>query len=216
MLGAMLFGSAAIGCSPPRDDGFMRAFAQEAIPACAPDDTTFFPPKTFASGSYDGLPHRRQMAGFFRLMSEPSLWCGEAPDEGYRFLTYFPFWGPPNPVSVRIARRGSRVELVAVILAGGREPGVDLSVRRRIEKRLQDRDWRTFAAAVDNAGFWAAPANTHSTLVVFDPPAWVLEGRRGHLYRALPFAPIARPLFRAMAKTLFTAAGVPVPEEVSD
>jgi hypothetical protein len=107
----------------------------ESAPSACPSHTDFFPPRAFASTEYDGADSRKANSEFLRLMSEPSLWCGQAPDEGYRVLNYFPFWGPPHPVAVRLTRTGAGLDLVAVSLAGGRDTGgacLSETVSRRV------------------------------------------------------------------------------------
>src|SRR5206468_2126790 len=76
------------------------------LSVCPPpsSDNYFFQAATFATDTYDGAASRKEISNFFTLMSEPSLSCGEAPDEGYRLLNYFPFWGPPRPVAIRLTR----------------------------------------------------------------------------------------------------------------
>lgn len=176
---------------------------------CPSRGTEFFPPRTFASGDYDGADSRKEMSGFFALMSEPSLWCGDAADESYRLLEFSPF-GPPRPIAIRVTRVGSQTDLTAVTLRGGKHTGVNLFVERRMQKRLKDHDWAAFVKAVEQAGFWAAPNVPPRPPLVLDGDALVLEGRRGHFYRVLP-GPQHRPSSTTMLSIFFTMAGLEQP-----
>jgi hypothetical protein len=187
--------------------------ALEVPATCPSGGMELFPPRTFASADYDGAGLRKQMSGFFVLMSEPSLWCGDGPDEVYRLLNYFPFWPPQHPTAIRIARVGATSHLRAVSLAGGK--GVTLSVDRRTEKPLTDQEWAAFATAVQAADFWMAPNELPKAGAVLDGDTWVLEGRRGHSYRVLPFTPVDRPLFLTMLRAFFGMAGLDVPSDLS-
>ncbi len=181
-----------------------------------PSSTDFFPPRAFASLEYDGADSRKANSEFLRLMSEPSLWCGQALDEGYRVLNYFPFWGPPHPVAVRLTRTGAGLDLVAVSLAGGRDTGVGLSVGNRIQKSLGMAEFTAFASTVETAGFWTAPnVPPQGSAIVLDADVWILEGRRGGLYRLLPFSPSQRSSFTPMLKMFFGMSGLEVPSELA-
>src|SRR5262245_18417169 len=120
-------------------------------------------------------------------------------------MNYFPI-GTPHPTAIRIGRVGATARLQAVSLAGGR--GCALSVEHRTERSLTDQEWAEFAMAVQAADFWMAPNAPPKASAVLDRDTWVLEGRRGHSYRVLPFTPVNRPLFLTMLKAFFSMAGL--------
>ena len=208
--------SESSGCSSTQvPDGTL--IGARILSVCPPpsSDNYFFQPPTFASDTYDGAASRKEISSLFTLMSEPSLSCGAAPDEGYRLLNYFPHWGPPHPVAIRLIRFGSRRGLVAVSLIG--EQATALAKGDRIQKQLTNQDWMAFNAAVDRVGFWIVPNRpAKNNLAILDGDRWVIEGRRGGLYRTLPLSDfVSRPAIAELVKAFFTMAGMKIPEQLS-
>jgi hypothetical protein len=205
----------ATACSTDNAQDLL-AIGQQAPSKCPrpSSENYFFPVRTFASAEYDGAGLQKQLSSFLDLMSEPSLSCGEEPDEAYRMLNYFPFWGPPNPVAIRITRVNSQRDLVTVSLAGGRDTGLSLSVSHRAQKALGSEDWTAFIATVEKAGFWVVPLRPPTqTVAVLDGATWIVEGRRGGTYRVLPLS-FERPALVEMSRTFFSLAGLDVPPEL--
>ncbi len=113
-----------------------------------------------------------------RAMAEPSLSCGQAAGESYRFL-WLRTWG--HPIAVRIEAGGSNA-LTAVELdgTGGFEPG---EVLRRVERQLGAEEWRTLSHSLKSLNLWRMP--TRVPTQALDGAQWILEGRSERDYHVV-------------------------------
>ncbi len=109
-------------------------------------------------------------------MQEPSLSQGKVKaDVAYRFLWLRSFH---HPISVRVEKRGSSVNLYAVELdgAGGSDPGMIL---RRTQKALLVADFERLADRLGKPEFWQQIVRENGP----DGAEWILESMRDGRYQ---------------------------------
>jgi hypothetical protein len=153
-------------------------------PDCkSPDAAEFFFPKG-ALGErgpqFDqDASNREWYSKHLRSMGEPSLSCGEARRESYRFL-WLRTWGHPIAVRVEISSRSNTLTAVELDGAGGYEPG---KVSRRVQRQLSVGEWKTFSDALKTAAFWKMQERIPDHGL--DGAQWIMEGRSGGDYRVV-------------------------------
>jgi hypothetical protein len=151
-------------------------------PTCPTSNSNeyFFPVGLFESKNWkDGDEFvRNWYSSHLRIMSEPSLSCGQGTDaEIYRFTWLRTFH---KPIAVRISRLKKEVQLQAIELsgAGGYSPGV---VSRRVERKLSDADWESMMKQLNKVDFWKL-STRDPDLGGLDGARWIFEGRQDGKY----------------------------------
>jgi len=123
----------------------------------------------------DGL-RREWYSKHLHAMQEPSLSQGKArADVAYRFLWLRTFH---RPISVRIEKSGSLVDLYAVELdgKGGYDPG---RILRKTQKVLAEADFERLRAKLSRPEFWQQKGPENG----LDGAEWILESRQEGRYR---------------------------------
>jgi hypothetical protein len=110
-----------------------------------------------------------------RAMNEPSLSCASRDvDEEYRLL-----WTRSKrlePVIVRVTRRGDAMELVGLVVMGGRAV-------EDTHRAIARKDWDDITHRIAGLAFWALDPFERGPGV--DGSSFLLEGRKGDKYHVL-------------------------------
>jgi hypothetical protein len=151
-------------CPPPESDSY---FLRDEIPLGTTDSVTQF--------------LRDQFTAYLRLADASPIGCGSGPNETYRILRI----GRPAEAGVIVTLVAehdgwsvSRTDFERP------HPYTELSVRQRSKYRLSGADGETLVLALARAGFWDAPPERLPP--IDDGTVWLLEGRQGKGYLALP------------------------------
>jgi hypothetical protein len=147
-----------------------------ATSACS-GDQYYFPVGTFPAAYPASDPQRRRWySSYLARLHEPSLSCGNRPEETYRLTWLHTF---AHPVVIRITRRDSQVEADAFQLSGsgGGDPGL---VLYQTHKRLSMMEWELLQIKLRNSAFWSLP--TSGNMYGVHGEQWILEGRRNNTY----------------------------------
>jgi hypothetical protein len=142
-------------------------------------------------------------------MKEPSLSCGDAESETYRFTWLRTF---DHPVAVRISWADEGAELISVELdgAGGYAPGNVLKSARRA---LTGTDWRGLKASFEGLKFWTMPTQLSADTDGADGAQWILEGRRGDDYHVVERWSPEAGSYREVGLQFLRLAGITVPAD---
>ena len=126
--------------------------AQRIRPQCESpsNDDLFFPDGTFAFLQDDGAGVRWAVSTDLAAMHEPSLSCGEKPEEAYRLLVLHAFY--PQPLAIRVSRSGHVYSLVAIALSGGTRD-TPFVITQRTEKAITSEQWQMLTAALRSTIF---------------------------------------------------------------
>jgi hypothetical protein len=194
--------SLVAGCTQSPADVPEPSLARQISSQCgsSSNDDFFFPAGTFSTADHDGAAVRRGYSAYLTAMHEPSLSCGKAPDEAYRFIVERSF--DPEPVAIRVTRSGRSYNLEATALSGGTR-GIPFSFTDRSTKIISEMEWQSVVASVQHGGFWTTPELPiwpHNDLIL-DGSTWLLEGRQGSGYHLVARTP-------SKAEKFFTDAGL--------
>lgn len=171
------------GCAPRSQEVPENTLAQRLRPRCGSPSSEdfFFRAGTFAARdtNYDGASTRRKYSAYLSAMSEPSLSCGEMPEEAYRLL-----WVPifdPQRLAISVSRTGHVSSLVANVISSAAND-VSFTVGNRIEKVVTNDQWLMLTLAIHEINLWIMPerrVGIPRERIGLDGNTWVLEGRRG-------------------------------------
>lgn len=152
----------------------------------------FFPKGTFFDDARDDEDWSKHWSAAFLAVHEPSLSCGDRPDEAYRIVTTYSF--SPDSWSVRVFRDGREQKLVAVRLR--LEPtSRRFSEVTRVDRDLSPPEWVMVRDSIDHVAFWSMSTEAREPTVM-DGGGVLLEGRwkqRYHPVRRLliPDSPLS-------------------------
>jgi hypothetical protein len=190
-LGLCLF-----ACQRAADDGQQTnsAVRASAIPHDAPtvavrptcpdklDSAFFFPVASLGErkANFDqDAALRSWSSDELRKMLEPSLSCGDAPGDTFRF-TWLRSFHPP--VTVRVFAGSRSAEIVAVLMSGsgGYAPAAAVDQTHRA---LSPREWKNLNDALVQSDFWNLPPWRGRGGP--DGAQWIVEGRVGLRYHVV-------------------------------
>jgi len=152
-----------------------------ARPTCPDklDNTFFFPVARLGErkANFDEDAFRRSWySDELRKMLEPSLSCGHARGDTFRF-TWLRSFHPP--VAVRVFAGSKSAELVAIQMSGsgGYAPAAAVD---QLHRALSSSEWNDLNNALAQSDFWNLPA-WHGPGGL-DGAQWIVEGRVGSRY----------------------------------
>lgn len=173
--------------------------------ASRPSPDSIRAPEEWASGWI----HR-----FVLAAAQQPLWCGDT-TEGYRAL-WIHSYRAVRLASLIKTKDGWRAD--AVEFADPRQlpptpaslPPATVSSQR--DSQPSDTVVKAFLGAVDGAKYWTTPGWRDGG--VEDGAIWVLEGRRGPIYRVVSRDNFHDPALEHLIRELFKAAGLSILEEM--
>jgi hypothetical protein len=181
-----------------------------ATPTCPPevDEAYFFPPGTieYPVARFDrDLSRRRSYSYELLRMGEPSLSCGNASQDSFRF-TWLRSFHPP--VAVRVSRSRGAVDLIATEMSGSGRAAPD-GVVDQPRRRLSSTEWEDLEGAFVRADFWRLTSVTDDLNP--DGAHWIVEGRVGSRYHVVDrWGPRGR--FRDLGIAFIKVSGLSIPE----
>ena len=171
--------------SPVRASARPGNFPTSRVRSTCPDrlDNTFF----FPAGSLgqrnarfdEDRFLRNWYSGKLRKMLEPSLSCGDARGDTFRF-TWLRSFHPP--VAVRVFAGPKSAELVAIQMSGsgGYAPAAAVEQPHRA---LLPSEWKDLNDALARSDFWNLPSSRDQGGI--DGAQWIVEGRVGSQYHVV-------------------------------
>jgi hypothetical protein len=181
---AGVVGAASAAAPAVRKPRLSPAAGVAATPVCPPevDEAYFFPvgtlgaPRARSSGD---ISRRKSYSYELLRMREPSLSCGNASQDSFRF-TWLRSFHPP--VAVRVSLRRDSVELVATEMSASGRAAPD-GVVDQPHRRLSPTEWGELEAALARAEFWQLASAIGDTNP--DGAQWIVEGRVGSRYHVV-------------------------------
>lgn len=173
----------APAATPPPNVAAAPAFIARQLCAPQSDDAFFFPVASLG----DSKPHfdadlfrRHWYSRHLRRMAEPSLSCGEALVDVFRFTWLRTFH---QPITIRVSATRNSAKLAATRLsgAGGYEPG---AIVEQPHRELSPDEWRSLQDALAKAEFWALPSWRREDAGM-DGARWIVEGRVSTRYHVV-------------------------------
>jgi hypothetical protein len=155
---------------------------------CPPetDDTFFFPVASFGTpgARFDkDLSNRKVYSHHLRTMREPSLSCGDAEQNAFRFTLLRSF---DPPIAVRVSLSRDSVELVATKMSEMNTREWRTYTRTIVDqprRKLSPAEWETLEQLLASSEFWSLPSSIDDG----DPDGadWIVEGRVGSRYHVV-------------------------------
>jgi hypothetical protein len=145
------------------------------------------------------------IAQYLVIMKQPSLFCGNAPDEGYR-LTSLYSTGRPTFISVQ---RTGRAATVSWMQLGAPSWAVSTRVLSEGSRPITDVQWRRVAETISKIGFWHMRRLESTEEWAGPSTGWVLEGRKKHLYHVVRRGEPRAGSIAEVATNLLRLANVP-------
>lgn len=202
-------GCVAPAIGPPVRSGIAVAETcpEESASRPTPDSPQL--PQEVAAGVPDGI-HRP----FVMAAGQKALWCGDI-TEGYRAV-WIHSYRAVRLASLIKTKDGWRAD--AVEFADPRQlpptpaslPPATVSSQR--DSQPSDAVVKAFLGAVDGAKYWTTPGWRDGGAE--DGAIWVIEGRRGPIYRVVSRNNFRDPALEHLIRELFRGAGLSIPEEM--
>ena len=178
------------------------------VSSCPPitSDAHYFQPGSLARGrGGDDAFVREWFSKHLRIMEEPSLTCGSAPDEGavYRFLWLRTFH---NPIAVRVTVTRAVVTIDATELdgAGGYDPGKML---KRASRKIPGPDSGLIEANFKELWAYTPPFDEPG----MDGSEWIFEARDHSRYKIVSVWSPTGGLPRRLGEYALSISGLDVP-----